>query len=366
MPMKIAYVLHWNLGRNDGVTQKIRTQIEAWTAAGCDARVFCLTPTVSHPVGLHETTLFEFTSNRTRITASTMLARAVRNWAPELLYCRYMSLLPSLVRLFRTFPVVVEINSDIINEAHMRLGPCMRMLNKLSYTGMLRLCDGVVCVSNELRNRVVSSGCSNRIEVIANGIDLDATAFLQAPTNKRPRVIFAGTDSSPWHGVDKILWLARRLPCFDFDIVGDLSVGKNDSPNNVCVHGFQSGDVLRETLATADAAFGTLALHRKAMNEACPLKVRLYLASGIPTIIAYDDTDFPNEHEFLLRLPNREDNIESAVTNIRDFVLRMQGVRVERGRISNNICAADKEARRLTFVSSVLKEYQTRSSLQVE
>jgi hypothetical protein len=91
------------------------------------------------------------------------------------------------------------------------------------------------------------------------------------------------------------------------------------------------------------------------MQEACPLKVREYLAYGLPTIIAYEDTDFVGEEPwFLLRLPNVEENVRNGVDEIRVFVQSVLGRRVPREQVSDRIGARPKEARRIAFLEGVV------------
>jgi hypothetical protein len=89
------------------------------------------------------------------------------------------------------------------------------------------------------------------------------------------------------------------------------------------------------------------------MEEACPLKVREYLAYGIPTIIGYKDTDFPNGAPFLLCLPNTPDNVEKNLDRIEAFVLSWKGKRVPRSEIEH-LDLKVKEEKRIIFIEEVL------------
>ena len=75
-------------------------------------------------------------------------------------------------------------------------------------------------------------------------------------------------------------------------------------------------------LASSDVALGTLALHRKGMSEAAPLKVREYLLRGIPVVIGYDDPDLADRPWFVLQLPNTESNVRDAVAEIRARIVQ--------------------------------------------
>jgi hypothetical protein len=54
----------------------------------------------------------------------------------------------------------------------------------------------------------------------------------------------------------------------------------------------------------ADIGIGTLSLYKKKMEEAAPLKVRSYLAKGIPVVIGYKDTDLWEELPFVYKIKN--------------------------------------------------------------
>ena len=78
------------------------------------------------------------------------------------------------------------------------------------------------------------------------------------------------------------------------------------------------------------------------------MKVREYLAVGLPIIIGYKDTDFLDGAPFILSLPNCEDNLVDGIERIELFVESWQGKRVNRALISH-LGADIKEAQRLEF-----------------
>jgi hypothetical protein len=107
-------------------------------------------------------------------------------------------------------------------------------------------------------------------------------------------------------------------------------------------------------LASADAAISSLALHRVGLAEASPLKSRECLAFGLPLIIAYHDTDLNHEdYDFLLKIPNKEDNIRTHAQVIRDFAYRAKGQRVKREQITN-LSQIAKEKTRIQFFEEIL------------
>ena len=108
-------------------------------------------------------------------------------------------------------------------------------------------------------------------------------------------------------------------------------------------------------LAQADVAIGTLGLYLKDMNEASPIKTREYLASGLPVIIGYRDTDFPDGAPFLLQVPNRADGVAQSQAAIARFVDAWRGRRVTRASVQE-LDSAGKETERLAFLAEFARE----------
>jgi hypothetical protein len=170
-----------------------------------------------------------------------------------------------------------------------------------------------------------------------------------------PRLVFIGTPGFSWHGVDKLVVLARRFPDLQVDIVGYDQLDEYEPlPPNLTLHGYLSVDRYRKVMAGCDAALSTLALYRKGMEEACPLKTRECLAYGLPMVLPYVDTDLKDlDCDFLLRIPNKEDNIQTHGQTIHDFAYRMRGRRVERNLIAS-IDQVAKEAERIRFFEEII------------
>ncbi len=335
--MKIAYVCYWNLQAGDGVAKKIRTHVETWRAAGHEVELFDLAPC---PLPR-------------RWAATARVVRDVLDWQPEVAYLRYDLFLPPIKRLLERVPVVVEANS--FDRGELRLHSARASLyGELSRRMLLGGAAGVVCVSQELGDLL--RPCGKPIEVIPNSVDLAAMVATPAPHNEHPRLIYAGNTHQAWQGLDKLCELARLLPEWQFDIVGWKVAGLQNAPANVEVHGFLPQESYAPLFAAADVAVGQLALHRRGVAENSPLKVREYLANGLPVISGHRDPDFPSpEPWFLLRLPNNEENVRRNVERIRDFVERVRGRRVSHGEIAH-LDVREKEAARLRFMERILAD----------
>lgn len=356
--MKVAVLLHWNEGEKSGVFKKVVTQIRMWSSQGISvslhlvSRNFLLDVWQRHLKEIPMTFHHYNCNPITRIRAWRQAVKAVKAQRPNIVYHRYDLYMPALQSLFRTFPLILEINTNDLREYCLTKG-LRCWYNRFTRALLLRGAAGLVFVTHELAGLPCFARYRKPFVIIANGISLDDYPLLPPPNNDEPRLIFLGTDGQPWHGVDKVIRMAKHFPQWRFDIVGIRRERLNQVPHNVSVHGPRDRLAYEPLLAQADVAIGTLALHRKGMNEACSLKIREYLAYGLPVIIGHKDTDFPRGAPFILELPNTEDNVESNIAKIEDFVYRWKSQRVPRSSISH-IDIQVKESQRLAFFRNML------------
>jgi glycosyltransferase involved in cell wall biosynthesis len=353
--VKIAYICHWDPFVEDGVGRKIRSQATAWRELGAEVEVFFVSKAFVHEtplVPLHSQWFLYRNPYWGRVAATIRLGRAVDRWRPDVIYVRYTLFLPPPARLMHKFPTVIEINTDDRAEYRLRSHVAQRY-NEISRRVVLRSANGFVGVTPELAEQIAPRNVHARRTCITNGIDLGDFEVFSQTENSRSRLVFLASAPDPWHGIDKIIWLASALPEFDFDLIGQQESGNTSIPKNVNSHGFCSRLEYEALLSGADVAIGTLALHRKRMSQATPLKVREYLSRGIPVIIGYDDPDLADRPWFVLQLPNTERNVQDAVAEIRDFVRSVAGRRVGRDEVRNRIDILAKERERLEFLEAI-------------
>ena len=277
------------------------------------------------------------------------ICRAADALQIELIYTREMARAIGRTRLLTRAPSVVEITSDSVKES---TGWLTRMERRQRRESLLRPARGAVCVSHELRRDCVPT--EFRSVVIANGCEPVDERLLAARTRPaRPTLVYVGSGNHAWGGVDKVVLLAELLPELDFIIIGV------DAPTrpNLRVEPSMTRAEADGIVVSATVGIGPLALHRKDMHEASPLKTRQYLSLGLPIIQAYRDTDLERRTRCVLELPNREDNCRSMVAEIRAFAneafvdraLADEALALATGPLS----LAAKEARRLAFFESV-------------
>jgi glycosyltransferase involved in cell wall biosynthesis len=162
----------------------------------------------------------------------------------------------------------------------------------------LKSIGSVVAVTPEIGEyECASTRGANRYFVYPNGISYDGLSDLvDCRMADIPEFVFVASHFLPWHGLDLLVDSARSVKDkFVINLVGKLteeqiSLVSNDDRFHAC--GSVNSEKLREIAASAWVGIGSLALFRNNMKQACPLKVREYLASGIPVYAGYQDV-FP-------------------------------------------------------------------------
>jgi len=363
--MRIAILsLHWPRTLASGVGRKFQRQITAWRGLGHEVQFFSHlhlppdnAPMVAgeyFPYTLKNGPLGLLPSEFSRMRALKDLIAAVREYHPDVIYLRWSMYVYPLQRLFAIAPTVLEINTNDVEE-HRLLGLVRSSYNRLTRAITLGGASGIVYATRELSDLDVFQTFHKPGVVVSNSIDVDAVPFMPAPGNEHPHLAFIGTPGSAWHGVEKLVPLAQAYPDIFVDVIGyDHIEGVEQVPSNLLLHGYRVGEACDRILARADAAIGTLALHRAGLNEASPLKVRDCVSRGIPIILPFIDTDLDSlQSDLILRIPNSDDNTRTHAGQIHDFLLNARGRRLARDLIRERIDSRVKETQRLDFLARI-------------
>ncbi len=371
--LRIAYLTEWSPYQANGVLRKMVGQVEAWRELGATASMFALAALDSGApacgfgsVGSVHGRLSSRSLSRlpwlrlgyaNKVITAPRLSRAIREFRPDVVYYRQQGpWYPGLEGLLRLAPTVIEVNTDEFAE-NVLWGPAVARVFAATQSRVLASVSGIVAVTDELASRW--KRFSRPVAVVPNGF-WGAQPGRFAPTgNDRPAFAFIGsrfTTTSDWHGIDKILALAGRLEDSQFHMIGHSrdDVRGHRVPPNVMLHGeLGSGDISR-VFARCDVGIGTMALHRKRMDDACPLKVRDYLMHRMPIVIGYREAEESlNRADFVLRLPNSEDNLSSNVDRVRSFAAAWCNRRVEDD--LGFMSRSGIESRRLQFLSRFVR-----------
>jgi glycosyltransferase involved in cell wall biosynthesis len=358
--MRIAYVTIHIAPEimQGGVGKKIRSHINLWREQGHEVTLFSLTP-AEIPFPTEKQFPFEMRGGLlrrelSRASAMKRMLAELREYSPDIIYLRFGLYSYPLHRIFEIAPVVLDTNSNDVDEYRKR-GFFFYWMNRLTRKVTFGLASGVVSPSYELVDILVPRR-DKPVCVVANGVDFGSAEILPTPQNEHPVLTLVGTPGMSWHGVDKLIAFARKYPDIAVNIVG---YSENDVdeivPPNVKLCGFLNHAQVRAVLTQTDVACGTLAFHRNNMHEASALKVREALAYGIPVLLAFRDTDLHDvEVDTILRIPNTERNVMENAEHIRDFAYAMMGRRVDLNAIAPYVDQRKKEERRLAFFEEVL------------
>jgi hypothetical protein len=358
--MRIAYYHHWSEGKTSGVFKKLVAQTKQWVENGHEVAMFNLSSSATAEewvMCLDSRVHFEqivYENYRDQLFLVPRLLRRMILWKPNVVYQRYGAYHPAYEYVLRAVPVVVEINSDDLNEARhgsQRYYWWIRMTRGR----WLKRVAGLVFVSNEVMHNSHFVDFNVPKTVVANGIDLSLYETLPPATNHHPRLIFIGSPKMRHHGTDKIIYMAEQFPTWSFDLIGPSANDFPYLPPNVTAHSMMKQEEYLPLVSRADVAIGSLALHRIDIHEISPLKMSEYLAWGLPVIAGYKDTNFMHSVDFILELPSTPGNVKDNLLEIKSFVERVKGKRVSREAILH-IDSRHKEQERLKFFGTVLEQ----------
>jgi hypothetical protein len=263
----------------------------------------------------------------------------------DVAYVRREQWHPAYRRMMRAIPTVAEVNTDDRAEFKLTKSFIRRLYASFTARCWREYPAGYACVTNDLATLVPSG---KPVAVISNGIPTpteEISGVTERGIQKCPHLFFSCTGRYAWHGLDKYLTMARLFPEWQFSFAGDFpEEWRKDAPLNLKIHGKLSAADADKLLLSANIGVGTLAFHRMDMHEASILKVRSYMAAGLPSIIAYRDTDFSKNFDFICEIANTEDNIQRDKEKIRSFVLANYQRRVPWEKVS---FASESEKARL-------------------
>jgi hypothetical protein len=308
-----------------GVPQKVVRTVEVWRKLGVEADFVDLATGRLGFDGIADSDRNVVTPSRRSGWIREMDRRGRRLSAlldrvrPDVIYTRELVWAPAIESIFRRHRVVVEINSDRAQELR-RASRAAATFWRLTAGRLLRRAAGVVAVTSELEDRLAPRDVPRLL--VFNGTTVPETMPVRRPEPDAPLVSMLVGGPGSWQGVDRLGTLAERLPDIRFVVCGDPGSEGEALPRSVQRLPPLVGSDLRDLLARSAACIGTLALSRKRMTEACPLKSRTALAAGVPLIYAYDDPVLSGDESFALRVADRDCWSSEDVARIEAFVHR--------------------------------------------
>lgn len=356
--MKIIYLIEWEFCKEDGVIKKVLNQVRTWKSIGHDVKLFVLS-NCKDTIKIEVESVYVYHKSFWNKLYFPSLYQDIENESPDLIYFRYSAYKPYLNKILNNYKTVMELNSNIIDEK--KLQRFYSVKDFMTYYYILvtnkyleNISSGIVSVTHEIAKTI--SKKQKNVIVIPNSIELNVFQAKKKPHSNRDIVhlVFIGTANQEWHGIDKILTLAKKtVDTLHFHIIG-INDPKDAVHNNITYHGYLKKEEYEKVIINSDIGIGTLALHRKNMDEACPLKVREYLAYGLPVIMGYEDTAFMNySFNKILKLNNNQGNINQSIQKIIEFSKSNKDILVTQEEVEDKISSKELEKKRIKFMEII-------------
>ena len=250
----------------------------------------------------------------------------------------------------RPAKLVTEVHNKLFKESRINYSKKLYLYTRLLARPCMSINDGVIGVTPEVLQDALSMSFRRSLAstTISNGIDVESIPC----TGYKPYdghcldIVLLGSGMRPWFGLDRFLTglqTRRDSAPVRLHLVGDFLESTSELPVDanceIILHGRLTGKALDDLMSQMNLALATLAFFRTGLKEACTLKVREYMARGIPFILGTPDVDIPSNSPFLLKVPHDETPVDIAAvfdyarklterpsTNIssemRDFALR--------------------------------------------
>ncbi|WP_297890103.1 hypothetical protein [Sulfurihydrogenibium sp.] len=363
--MKIVYFTIENFSKKTGITKKILSQVEIWRKLGMDVYLLAFSKGKASIKDEKFFNIVEENSVKLIFSLNINVVTLVNKINPNIIYFRYdaMPFSKTAFYLVNNYPTVVEVQTNDIDEfflSWIKQNPNLKniikyILFRKNRDKFLSQTKALVTVTKELSELEIYKKFRKPMICIPNGIILDNYKILKNPNfyNDKIRFFFIGFGNVPWHGVDLIENIAKRMPEYEFHIVG---LQKTSKLNNVIYYGFLDFSEYKKILEKCHICIGSLALHRNNMKEASPLKVREYLALGFPIIIGYTDTAFQNNlPDYVLQVDLTKEIItDEIIDKIKNFALKNKNRVVLHEEVKNFIDMEVLEEERIRFFKKII------------
>lgn len=368
--MNIIYLLSNNVGKSDGILKKVISQIDSWRKNGANVTAYCVTNCENKSVEIDGFKFFYvepgnvFRKYLSYLKVYRLIYADLKKSKVDLIYWRFEPFKFGMRQIFKRYKTVVEVNADIDKEYRftkdLSLSLYLRFLNyRLLSAKYFKIIKGFVCVTYEIKDRMLSYyPFINNITVIPNSIDLNKYKMLRHfKTNELPVVTFMGTAGYEWHGVDELIEFGNEMKgLLHVNVIGYEDPIGTIRNENVKFHGHLNKEDYLKIFEQTDVAIGVLSLYKKGLNEACPLKVREYLAYGLPVIQTHEDTIFLNNNlkpSWFLVLPNQKESLLSNKQEVLEFCYKYSASRFAEPNILKLIDSNVVELERLSFLKKI-------------
>ena len=237
---------------------------------------------------------------------------------------RYPLFDPFILFLYKhKFKTILEHHAFELEELRL-IGSKRLFLEKVFAPFFIRKFSAITAVTQEIVDyEFKRAGFKGKSHLQPNAINVvDKALHGNIRGSQQIEIAFVCSYFYDWHGLDILIQATETQVCDDFKIhlVGEIpeKYEKSLSDKNCFVkHGLLSSDKVEEIIHSCDLGLSCLALERKGLKEASALKVREYLANGLPVAMTYREGAFPNDFPYLLEMEDFSfDSLREFITNI--------------------------------------------------
>jgi hypothetical protein len=359
--MKIIYLFTHDLIKHSGVTKKVISQTNILKKLGHQVKI-CNISLQKSQISLSPFKDNEVYYRNNIFNGPKRLIQDINKYNPDIIYFRFEPYKPYLGKILKNYKVIVELNTNDYKEMKLHSKKNFDRKIRFHYYNMTKSLIyknivGFVAVTDEIANLPHILKWKKPSISIPNSIDINNYKTQKiSKSNNISNILFMGNLDHEWNGIDKIIDLAKKtVGKLYFHIIGLNNKYRTDF-ENIKFYGYLQKKEYLEIVKKCDIGLGTVALHRKQMFEACPLKVREYLAYGLPIIIGYSDATFVNSKlpEWVLELPNENNNISNNVGLILEFCKKMKNRIIHHDEIKNYIDSNILEINKLVFFKKII------------
>ncbi len=185
---------------------------------------------------------------------------------------------------------------------------------------VLRLAKKGIAVTNEIAE-YEKARCSNySCSVVSNGIEFGRISLYKREVHENGilNFILLANSNSGWHGIDLIIksfneYKGKNIKLFLIGKFDEKDIASAAMNENIVFTGYLLPEDFEKYLKMSHVGLGAFALFRKKLKEASTLKVREYLASGLPVFLGHVDSDVKQSEllkKYVLGIDLRKEQID--------------------------------------------------------
>ena len=326
---KMLYIVRYPLNKVYSIKQKLDGQIDAWSKLDYNVSYLCYDSKCIYLSKNKE--LIQIKKKRRTDTNSyfhifsyfdlyRLSKKIIKNEKYDFIYIRSapvnLAALKMIKKASYSTKIVVEIPSFSIKGKE-KPKNFLRLLygyySNIIWNRISKYVDLFVLIGEQAKTFLGRPAIN-----INNGVNVDNIPIKKNEYDGKIHIL-AVASMSEWHGYDRLIngffrWNSNEKAKYIIDLVGDEGDGSIDKwknlvnslnlSNQVIFHGKKVGNELNNLYDYATIGVSSLGFFRIGFHTGSVLKLREYMARGLPFIYAHDDPDLYGDYEWCLHVPN--------------------------------------------------------------